>query len=154
MSFRKLEVQQWLPTDITTAWDFFSSPYNLNRITPPDMSFEILGDAKDKKMYAGMLIAYRVRPLLNIPMSWLTEITHLSDHKYFVDEQRVGPYAMWHHEHHFEEKDGGVLMTDILHYRVPFGFLGVLADRLLVYRRVNEIFNFRKLILREIFPAS
>jgi ligand-binding SRPBCC domain-containing protein len=154
MSFRKLEVQQWLPTDITTAWDFFSSPYNLNRITPPDMSFEILSDVEDKKMYAGMLIAYRVRPLLNIPMSWLTEITQVSDRKYFVDEQRVGPYAMWHHEHHFEEKDGGVLMTDILHYRVPFGFLGVLADRLLVYRRVNEIFNFRKLILREIFPAS
>jgi ligand-binding SRPBCC domain-containing protein len=154
MSFRKLEIQQWIPTDIATAWDFFSSPYNLNRITPPDMSFEILSDVKDKKMYAGMLIAYRVRPLLNIPMSWLTEITQVSDRKYFVDEQRVGPYAMWHHEHHFEEKDGGVLMTDILHYRVPFGFLGVLADRLLVHRRVQAIFNFRKHILQEIFPRS
>jgi ligand-binding SRPBCC domain-containing protein len=152
MALRKLEEILWLPTDLDTAWAFFSSPYNLNRITPPDMHFEILSDIKDKKMYPGMLIAYTVRPMLNLPMNWLTEITHVEERRYFVDEQRQGPYALWHHEHHFEEKDGGVLMTDRLHYRVPLGIIGTLADRLFIHRRVREIFSYRGHILREIFP--
>ena len=141
----------WLPVTLDEAWAFFSRPENLDRITPEDMSFEILSDVSGVEMYAGMIVRYKVRPILNIPMNWVTEITHVADRKYFIDEQRFGPYALWHHQHHFEEKDGGVLMTDILHYAIPFGPIGRIANALLVDKRVEEIFSYREKVIDQIF---
>ncbi len=139
---KRLYTQQWLPISLDEAWDYFSSPKNLNDLTPKDMVFEIKSDIPDK-MYQGMFIIYSIKPMLNIPMKWVTEITHVVDKKYFVDEQRIGPYHIWHHEHHFEEKDGGVLMTDILHYHVGKSFLGWIASKLFVDKKVKGIFEYR-----------
>lgn len=147
---KRLYSQQWLPISLDEAWDFFSSPKNLNEITPEDMVFEIKSDVPEK-MYPGMFIMYSIRPMFNIPMNWVTEITHVSDRKFFVDEQRVGPYNIWHHEHHFEEKDGGVLMTDILHYDVGKSFLGWIASKLFVDKKVRGIFDYRFKILEQRF---
>jgi ligand-binding SRPBCC domain-containing protein len=147
---KRLYSQQWLPISLDEAWDFFSSPKNLNEITPEDMVFEIKSDVPEK-MYPGMFIMYSIRPMFNIPMNWVTEITHVSDRKFFVDEQRVGPYHIWHHEHHFEEKDGGVLMTDILHYNVGMFFLGWIASKLFVDKKVQGIFDYRYKILEQRF---
>jgi ligand-binding SRPBCC domain-containing protein len=147
---KRLQTHQWLPISIDQAWDFFSSPKNLNEITPEDMVFEIKSDIPEK-MYPGMFIMYSIRPMFNIPMNWVTEITHVEDKKFFVDEQRVGPYHIWHHEHHFEEKDGGVLMTDILHYNVGMSFLGWIASKLFVDKKVQGIFDYRYKILEQRF---
>lgn len=144
----------WLPVTLDEAWAFFSRPENLDRITPEDMSFEILSDVAGVEMYAGMIVCYKVRPIFNIPMNWVTEITHVADRKYFIDEQRFGPYALWHHQHHFEEKDGGVLMTDILHYAIPFGPIGRLANAILVDKRVEEIFSYREQVIDQIFKKK
>ena len=113
--------EQTLPINLQEAWDFFSSPSNLSKITPDNLGFKILGNAPEK-MYPGLFIHYRVSPLLGIPMKWTTEITQVEYQKYFVDEQRVGPYAIWHHEHFFEETKDGVLMKDHIHYKLPLGF--------------------------------
>lgn len=145
--------EQWVPASLDEAWAFFSRPENLNRITPEDMDFEILSDISGMQMYPGMIVRYKVRPVFNIPMNWVTEITHVQDRKYFIDEQRFGPYALWHHQHHFQEKDGGVLMTDILHYAIPFGPLGKIANALLVDKRVEEIFRYREKVISDIFPG-
>ena len=102
-------------------------------------------------MYEGLMIEYRVRPLLGIPMNWITEITHVKEHQFFVDEQRKGPYRIWHHEHHFETVDNGVLMSDIVSYELPYGILGKIAHPILVQRKLNEIFDFRFEIVEEIF---
>jgi ligand-binding SRPBCC domain-containing protein len=150
---KRLYSQQWLPISLDEAWDFFSSPKNLNEITPEDMVFEIKSDVPEK-MYPGMFIMYSIRPMFNIPMNWVTEITHVSDRKFFVDEQRVGPYHIWHHEHHFEEKDGGVLMTDILHYNVGMSFLGWIASKLFVDKKVQGIFDYRYKILEQRFGTK
>jgi ligand-binding SRPBCC domain-containing protein len=147
---KKLQSQQWLPIGLDEAWDFFSSPMNLNEITPEDMVFEIKSEGLDK-MYPGMFIVYSIRPVMNIPMRWVTEITHVEDRKFFVDEQRIGPYNIWHHEHHFEEKDGGVLMTDILHYDVGKSIFGWLASKLFVDKKVQNIFDYRFQILERRF---
>ena len=135
------------------AWDFFSSPRNLNEITPDDMTFVITSQVPEK-MYEGLLITYKVSPFLNIPMNWVTEITHISEPFYFVDEQRIGPYRLWHHEHHFREVPGGVEMTDILHYDVGKGFIGRLASWLFVDHKVKSIFAFREKKLKEMFPEK
>ena len=150
---KRLYSQQWLPISLDEAWDFFSSPKNLNEITPEDMVFEIKSDVPEK-MYPGMFIMYSIRPMFNIPMKWVTEITHVSDRKFFVDEQRVGPYHIWHHEHHFEEKDGGVLMTDVLHYNVGMSFLGWIASKLFVDKKVQGIFDYRYKILEQRFGTK
>jgi len=108
-------------------------------------------------MYEGMLIQYTIAPLLNIPMNWVTEITHISDKAYFIDEQRFGPYAFWHHQHHFSAIDGGTLMRDILHYKVPLPVIGDLADWLLVDRQIAQIFRYRDEVVRNLygpFPGS
>lgn len=113
----KLKQEQFLPLTIAEAWDFFATPLNLNKITPDDMVF-VFTSSVPEKMYRGLIITYKIKPLLNIPMNWVTEITHIEDKVYFVDEQRKGPYNIWHHEHHFRAVDGGVIMTDILHYDI------------------------------------
>lgn len=103
------------------------------------------------KMYQGQIIQYRVRPLFNIPLNWVTEITSVKDKAYFIDEQRFGPYAFWHHQHHFTEIEGGVRMVDLLHYKIPFGILGSIAHRLFVKKRLEEIFNYRYSFLEKTF---
>lgn len=153
MPVKTLTSTQVLPISMDLAWNFFSSPVNLNEITPADMTFRIISKLPDK-MYPGLIIIYKVSPMFNIPMTWVTEITQVQEQRYFVDEQRKGPYRMWHHEHHFVEVEGGVEMTDILHYDVGKGIFGRIASWLFVDKRVREIFEFREKKLRELFGAS
>lgn len=154
MKLKELKTSQFLPLSLDEAWDFFSSPYNLNEITPEDMSFEILSDVKDKKMYEGMIIQYKIKPVMNIPISWVTEITKVKDKAYFVDEQRFGPYSFWHHEHHFKAVEGGVQMDDVLHYAAPLGPLGKIAEAVFVDNKVKQIFDFRYKKLESLFPLD
>lgn len=112
------------------------------------------GNQPDAKIYPGMIITYKVSPLWGIKMNWMTEITHVKEKEYFVDEQRFGPFALWHHQHHFNKVKDGVLMADILNYAIPFGFIGRIANRLIVDKQVNEIFNYREKIIRELFGKS
>lgn len=128
---------------INEVWDFISSPRNLKEITPDYMGFDITTEDLPEKMYAGMIISYIVTPLFGLKTNWVTEITHLADKCYFVDEQRVGPYTMWHHEHFIEPYEGGVLMKDIVSYKPPFGILGNMANAFVIKRKLNEIFDFR-----------
>lgn len=146
----QLKRKQFVKTDLSTCWDFFSSPQNLKKITPPYMGFNIKYELPEK-MYEGLMIEYTVKPLLGIPMSWVTEIKTVKDKQFFVDEQRKGPYKMWHHEHHFTEVEGGVEMTDIVSYEIPLGILGRLAHLLFVRKKLVEIFDFRIKMVDEIF---
>jgi ligand-binding SRPBCC domain-containing protein len=137
-----LQSTQKLPISIEEAWSFFSDPKNLNTITPDSMKINtISGD--DRKMFQGQIIHYKISPFPFISMEWVTEITHVEQNSFFVDEQRFGPYKFWHHKHFFTAIDGGVLMEDIVHYKVPFGILGRLLHPILVRPRLNEIFDFR-----------
>jgi ligand-binding SRPBCC domain-containing protein len=142
MSIHCLQKTQKLNLSISEVWDFISSPKNLKEITPDYMGFEILTDLPEK-MYAGQIIQYKVTPLLNIPMSWCTEITHVKEHEYFVDEQRQGPYQFWHHQHHIKPIKNGVEMLDIVHYQAPFGIIGELVTPLIVTKKLEEIFEYR-----------
>lgn len=153
MKIHRIEVEQKLPISLDEAWKFFSTPKNLDLITPDDMSFEIISGA-DHKTYAGQLITYKIRPLLNFPMNWVTEITQCVDHSYFIDEQRFGPYTFWHHQHHFEQTEDGVLMKDILHYALPLGILGELMGKLFIHSKVHEIFMFREQKLNDLFKPE
>ena len=153
MKVYRLETKQILPINMDLAWEFFSSPKNLNEITPKDMSFTIISGA-DQKMYAGQLIRYKIKPLLNIPMSWVTEITHCEERKYFVDEQRFGPYKLWHHQHHFKEVDGGIEMIDLLHYALPMGWLGNMFAGGFVSNKVESIFDYRYKVLEKRFAQK
>ena len=146
-----LKEVQLLPVSLDKAWDFFSNPANLQAITPANLGFQIISKYHGDVMYAGQIIEYKVRPILNIPLYWMTEITHVSDKKYFVDEQRFGPYSLWHHQHHFKEVSGGVEMTDIVHYKLPFWFLGDIANTILVQKQLKGIFDFRRIKTEELF---
>ena len=137
-----LKQEQFLPVTMDEAWHFFATPKNLNEVTPEDMVFEITSELPDT-MYEGLLIHYRLKPMGNISINWCTEITHIKEKDYFVDEQRVGPYKIWHHEHHFKSVTGGVLMTDILHYDIGKSVFGWLAGILFVHKKVANIFKFR-----------
>ena len=142
--------KQFVKTDLNTCWDFFSSPSNLKVITPDYMGFDVKTDVPEK-MYEGLIISYTVKPLLGIPMEWVTEITHINEMSFFVDEQRIGPYKMWHHEHHFKEINGGVEMTDIVSYVIPFGILGKLVQPILVQPKLEEIFAYRFKVVDNLF---
>lgn len=153
MKLHHQKFQQFLPISVEEAWDFFSRPENLNEITPDDMAFEIL--TKDiPKMHQGMIIQYNVSPFPMVKMGWVTEITHVEEQRLFVDEQRFGPYSFWHHQHMFEPKDGGVLMTDVVHYKVPLGIVGKLINGLVVRNKVNAIFEYRTEMLQNKFGES
>lgn len=152
MKIYALERTVTLGGDLDEIWDFFSTPLNLNEITPADMSFEILSDLEGKKMYAGMVIHYKVRPFMNFPLHWTTEITNCVDMEYFIDEQRFGPYAFWHHQHHFKPTENGVEMTDIVNYAIGFGPIGRIANSIYVERRLNEIFDYRNEVVGRLFP--
>lgn len=149
----KLEQSQFLPINLDEAWNFFSSPKNLNAVTPKDLVFEITSTLPDL-MYEGLIITYRIKPMLNISINWCTEITHIKEQQYFIDEQRKGPYYIWHHEHHFKQVEGGVIMTDILHYHIGKSIFGWFAGKLFVHKKVKEIFDFRIKTLNDIFQKN
>jgi len=136
------------------AWAFFSDPANLCKITPSHLGFKIISKHHGEKMYPGQIIEYKVKPLMGIPLYWMTEITHVEEQKYFVDEQRFGPYSMWHHQHHFKPTKDGVLMTDIVHYKLPLYFLGDLAHGLFVKKQLKQIFDFRFEAAERLFNRS
>lgn len=141
---------QVLPISLEEAWHFFSSPQNLSAITPPQMGFEVLSGS-DKPTYAGQIITYYVRPLLGLKLFWMTEITHVQEKVYFVDEQRFGPYTFWHLTHFFKAVPGGVEMQDQVYYKLPFGFLGNLVHTLFVKKQLQGIFDYRYRVLEERF---
>ena len=149
----QLKTKQFVKTDMATCWDFFSDPKNLSKITPQSMGFIVRTELPDK-MYEGLMIEYTVRPMLGIPMNWITEIKTVKNHSFFVDEQRKGPYRIWHHEHHFKEVEGGVEMTDIVSYELPLGFLGRLMHPILVKNKLKEIFDYRRQKVDELFTAT
>lgn len=154
MKIFQVKYSQILPISLQDAWKFFSNPRNLDKITPPWLNFKITSEVASK-MYPGQIITYKVRPLLNIPVTWVTEITHVNEPYYFVDEQRFGPYKMWHHEHIFTEiPKVGVEMQDIVTYAIPFGFIGVIANKLFVEKKISEIFEYRKKILETLMNPS
>lgn len=150
MMIYRLNDKILLKTTLDQAWVFFSDPHNLNEITPADLSFEILWGA-DRKMYPGQIITYKVSPFPFFKTTWVTEITHVKEKEMFVDEQRFGPYSFWHHQHLFKETGNGVLAEDIVHYKVPLGFLGDIANAFIVKNKLKQIFDYRHRKLIEIF---
>jgi ligand-binding SRPBCC domain-containing protein len=150
---KKIKQTQFLPITLKEAWDFFATPKNLNEVTPDELTFEITSELPEK-MYEGLIITYRIRPMLNIPLNWCTEITHIRENEFFVDEQRKGPYNIWHHEHHFKPVEGGILMTDIVHYDIGKSILGWIAGKLFVDRQVEEIFKYRYKTLETYFAQK
>lgn len=148
MSIHRLQAVQTVPVPLAEAWDFFSDPRNLAVITPPWLGFTLTTPDIPQRMYPGMLISYTVRPIGPIPVRWLTEITHVEPGTYFVDEQRAGPYAFWHHEHHFRATaEGGTEVRDLVHYAAPLGLLGDLVVRFQVRPKLDEIFAYRRRVI-------
>ena len=150
MKIYTLHAKQKLPISVEEAWNFLSDPKNLKKITPEYMGFNILSGA-DRPMFSGQLIQYIVTPILGIKTKWVTEITHVVDKEYFVDEQRFGPYALWHHKHFIKAIPGGVEMEDIIDYKVPAGILGQLVHPFLVKPKLDEIFDYRTKKLSDLF---
>tara|TARA_B100000900_G_scaffold82042_1_gene66269 strand:- start:36836 stop:37324 length:489 start_codon:yes stop_codon:yes gene_type:complete len=146
----QIKTSQKLPITIEKAWNFLSNPKNLTEITPAYMNFRILSGA-DKKIFPGQIIQYKVSPILGLNLKWVTEITHVVDKEYFVDEQRFGPYSLWHHKHFIKEIDGGIEMVDIVDYKLPFGILGQLAHPIFVKNKLKQIFQFRENKLNQLF---
>ena len=151
MAFYQFERTQHIKAELDEVWEFISNPANLKQITPEYMRFDITAKNLPEEMYQGMIIKYLVSPLLGIPTTWVTEITHLEEKKYFVDEQRVGPYKMWHHQHLLEPVNQGVEMKDIVSYRPPAGVLGAIANHFLIKHKLVEIFEHRTKVLETIF---
>ncbi len=151
MSFYQFQSEQFFEQPIEKMWDFISNPKNLKKITPEYMGFDISSENLPDTMYQGMIISYKVSPLFGIKTSWVTEITCVEKGKYFIDEQRVGPYKLWHHQHFLESKQGGTLMKDIVSYQPPYGFIGAIANSLLIKKKLKEIFDYRTHALNEIF---
>lgn len=149
-----LQSRQLIPAGLNEVWDFFSNSHNLQKLTPPDLNMKVSNEVFGKGIYPGQVMMYRVKPLLGISLPWMTEITHVSEKQYFVDEQRKGPYKLWHHQHHFEETPKGVQMIDIVHYRLPAGFLGNLAHRMFVKTKLEKIFTYRHQQICALFGAS
>ena len=152
-SIRVFTRTQCLPIPLEAAWDFFSAPGNLPSITPPDLGFHVLSDPP-AAIYPGLMLRYSVRPLPGFRTTWVSEITHVRAPEYFVDEQRIGPYSIWHHEHHFHRSPGGVRVEDIIHYALPFGLVGHALAGSLVRRKLEAIFAFRSRILSERFVTA
>jgi ligand-binding SRPBCC domain-containing protein len=143
--------KQLLHANMEEVWNFISSPINLEAITPPGMKFEILTELAGQKMYAGQIIEYKISPFAGIKMHWVTEITHVQQHSFFVDEQRFGPYKFWHHQHRVREVSGGIEMEDIVHYKLPLGPLGMLAHELKIKKQLEDIFEYRFHKLNSLF---
>jgi ligand-binding SRPBCC domain-containing protein len=152
MGVHRLEARQVLAVSLDEAWDFFSNPANLSELTPPSMRFEVTSPLPDR-VYAGLVVTYRVRPFLGLPVRWVTEISQVEPGRFFVDDQRMGPYRFWHHQHHFREVAGGVEMRDIVHYALPLGLLGDAMNALLVRPQLDEVFSYRAEVLAG-WPSS
>lgn len=150
MKLYKKETVQYVNASVEECWAFFSSPQNLQKITPLKMGFQIT-DFDAKSMYAGQIIAYKVSPIFGIKLNWVTEITVVKENSYFIDEQRFGPYAFWHHKHFFEATPQGTKMTDTVHYGLPLGFLGRIMNALVVKNKLRDIFEYRVLKVNEQF---
>ena len=142
---------QFLKSDLQTVWNFMSRPENLSKITPDHMGFHVLTDVQGVEMYPGQIIEYKVSPLFGINLHWVTEITHVHNKAFFVDEQRFGPYAFWHHQHLLNEVNGGVEMVDVVHYKIPFGILGKIANAIFIRKKLEDIFEHRFHVLNEVF---
>jgi len=149
----QFKAKQFLPIKINEAWGFFSNPNNLPKITPPWLNLEVTSQL-DNKMYTGMIITYLVRPLLNIPTTWVTEITHVLEPNFFVDEQRFGPYKFWHHQHIFRKAENGTEMEDIVSYAIPLMFAGRWANSLIIARKIKSIFDYRTDVLNKMFSMG
>lgn len=154
MKIYRLTRAQFLPISLPEAWDFFSSPKNLGKITPARMNFQILSQSGGERMHEGQIIRYKITVLPLVRLTWVTEITGVTKLHSFTDEQRKGPYGLWRHTHTFRELAGGVEMTDVVEYSLPFGLLGELAHRLFVEREVNRIFDYRFSVLQTYFQKS
>jgi ligand-binding SRPBCC domain-containing protein len=148
-----LHTEQFLPISLEEAWHFFSTPQNLQKLTPGDLDFKITSPKLDG-IYQGQMITYNIKIFPIFPSKWVTEITAVEDHKFFIDEQRFGPYKLWHHQHHFKEVEGGVLMTDIVHFKLPFALLAPLAYKLYVKKKLGEIFSFRHKVLDDLIAKN
>lgn len=151
MAFYQFTRSQKLHGTISEVWNFIASPGNLKEITPQNMGFIVTSNNGSEIMYPGMIITYKVSPVFGIKVKWVTEITHIREYEYFVDEQRSGPYSFWHHQHKIEPVAGGVLMTDIVSYVPPFGFIGVIANSLFIQKRLQQIFDYRSVALEKRF---
>lgn len=150
MKIYTLHKTQKLPITLEKAWEFLSNPKNLKIITPDYMSFNIVSTI-DRPLYTGQIIQYIVTPLFGIKTKWVSEITHIEDKNYFVDEQMYGPYSLWHHKHFIKEIEGGVEMEDIIDYKIPLGLLGQIMHPILVKPKLEEIFSYRQKKLIELF---
>ncbi len=150
MSIYSLKRKQLIQASVSDVWQFFSQPRNLNQITPDEMNFRIVSVSLEGDAYPGQMIEYRVRVFPGFRLKWLTEITHVRSEVSFVDEQRIGPYAIWHHQHHFEPTEEGVNMTDIVTYKLPFGILGRIFHPL-ISSKLNRIFDYRTMAIQQIF---
>ncbi|MCE1189200.1 MAG: SRPBCC family protein [Ignavibacteria bacterium] len=145
---------QILPVTLTAAWEFFSNPMNLSKITPGSLFCSIQVDGNRESIYPGTIISYNIKPLFGIPVTWVTEITHIIEKELFVDEQRFGPYRFWHHKHFFREVENGTEITDVVHYIMPMGWLGRLVHFLVVRQKLQEIFTFRTQVLSQLFVGK
>ncbi len=151
MPLHSLKSVQKIPVTIEQAWAFYCDPTNLQSITPGNMGFKILSRHHGKGIYPGQIFEYTVKPVAGIPLNWVTEISHVQEPHYFVDEQRKGPYKFWQHQHHFRAIEGGVEMTDIVHYRNPMGFLGKWMNSLFIRKKLRQIFEYRFNKVEEVF---
>lgn len=147
MGFYQFRNRQIINMPIEKVWSFISDPRNLKKITPEHLGFDITTENLPEKIYAGMIISYSLTPLWGIKTTWVTEITHLKEGEYFVDEQRVGPYKIWHHQHILEASSKGTIMTDIVSYSPPFGLLGDIANQMIIKSKLKEIFEYRTKVL-------
>jgi ligand-binding SRPBCC domain-containing protein len=154
MKIYTLESSCPLPVKIHEAWNFFSSPFNLSKITPPGLQFRIISNLPENKIYNGQIICYEIKPIAGITMSWITEICHINEPFYFVDEQRFGPYSFWHHKHFFVETTDGVIAKDIVHYAIPYGIFGRLLHYLFIRQKLEAIFQFREKKLQQLFGKT
>lgn len=151
MPAHSIKTIQKIPASLQAVWGFFSNAANLEDITPADMGFKVISENHGNKIYAGQIIEYTVKPVLNFPIYWMTKITYVKEGEYFVDEQRFGPYTFWHHQHHFKAIEGGVEMTDIVHYKIPLWVLGRIMNSFLVRKKVEKIFEYRFKKVEELF---
>lgn len=150
-SFSQVQI---IPAPLSDVWRFFSSADNLTAITPASMQFRIISKYHGATIYPGQIIEYKIKPFWGISWYWMTEITQVENEVFFVDEQRYGPYSLWHHQHHFKKVEGGIEMTDIVHYKIPYGILGDFVNKLYVGKELKRIFEFRKARIEEIFGKN
>ncbi len=151
MSLHQLKSIQKIPISIDEAWHFFSNAKNLIRITPPFLNLKVTSELSEEEVFAGQRMTYIVKPIFNIPLSWTTEISHVERLKLFVDEQKKGPYKLWRHQHHFKEIMGGIEMTDLIDYELPFGFIGSIVHTLAAKNKLQKIFTYRFYKINELF---